>query len=164
MRVKSGLKIVVLGFSAIALATCGASTPKTVAPSNPTAKPAAAPFKETVFGVKISDPYRGMEDPTKLKEMVAWITSASDQSKAQLAALPGRAKLAASMPAASRAGTNYSDAQTAGGQIFAQRLDPDASMAKLVVREVNGQERVLLDPAKESGGNPESINNYAPSH
>jgi prolyl oligopeptidase len=144
-------------------AACSETPQKTAPLTNVTTRAATAPFEETVFGNRISDPYRWMEDPARLKDMVAWVTAASDSAKGQLAKLPGRAGLARVLGTASRAGTNYSDLQMAGGRIFAQRLDADASIAKLVVREGDGKERVLLDPAKEGGGEPVAINNYTVS-
>jgi prolyl oligopeptidase len=126
--------------------------------------PRAVPFSERVFGVDIRDPYRWMEDPANADELRAWVLAASAHARSQLASLPGRKALRAMLDETTRAGVSYSDVQQAGGRTFARRLDPDATLPKLVVREPDGAERVLLDPAQASDGAPSAaINNYAPS-
>lgn len=131
---------------------------------NAPARPRAVPFSETVFGTEISDPYRWMEDAKNDEELRAWVLAASAHARAQLAALPGRADLRATLQETTRAGVSYSDVQQAGGRTFARRLDTDATLPKLVVREEDGSERVLLDPAAASdGAGPAAINNYTPS-
>jgi prolyl oligopeptidase len=124
----------------------------------------AVPFRETVFGLEISDPYRWMEDPANAEEMRAWVLASSAHARAQIASLPGREALRAMLDETTRAGVSYSDVQQAGGRTFARRLDTDAALPKLVVREADGAERVLLDPAHASdGAPPTAINNYTPS-
>jgi prolyl oligopeptidase len=131
---------------------------------NAPTRPRAAPFSETVFGTEISDPYRWMEDPKNDEELRAWVLAASAHAREQLAALPGRAGLLATLQETTRAGVSYSDVQQAGGRTFARRLDTDATLPKLVVREEDGRERVLLDPAAAGdGASPAAINNYTPS-
>jgi hypothetical protein len=53
------------------------------------------------------------------------------------------------MPPAVR--LSYREVQREGGRLFSLRLDADSSIAKLIVREADGGERVLFDPASESG-------------
>jgi prolyl oligopeptidase len=126
--------------------------------------PRAVPFSETVFGIEVRDPYRWMEDAANADELRAWVLAASAHARAQLASLPGRKALRAMLDETTRAGVSYSDVQQAGGRTFARRLDNDATLPKLVVRESDGSERVLLDPAHASDGAPSAaINNYVPS-
>src|SRR5262249_9055895 len=87
---------------------------------------------------------------------------ASAHTRAQLTSLPGRARIADRLQRLSRASTVYFDLQQAGERIFYLRIDPDATAAKLVVRERDGTERVLVDPMSTTGA-VASINNYTPS-
>lgn len=140
-----------------------APTPGRDLTNAPTA-PRTVPFSETVFGTEVRDPYRWMEDPANAAELRAWVLATSEHARHQLAALPGRKALRAMLEQTTRAGVSYSDVQQAGGRTFARRLDTDASLPKLVVREPDGTERVLLDPARASDGAPATaINNYTPS-
>lgn len=146
-----------------AVGTASAETPTPELQNAPGAARAVA-FREQVFGVEISDPYRWMEDPANADEMRAWVLATSAHARDQIAALPGRRALRALLEEATRAGVSYSDVQQAGGRTFARRLDTDATLPKLVVREPDGTERVLLDPAHASDGAPSTaINNYTPS-
>ncbi|GAP38723.1 hypothetical protein ISF6_5276 [Piscinibacter sakaiensis] len=127
--------------------------------ASPTARPAAEPFEETRHGLRLSDPYRWMEDPAREAELVAWLTAATRDGQARLAALPQRAAWVDTLRAALGSGTRYADVQEAGGRRFARRTDPGAQTAVLVVRDAAG-ERVLFDPAQDPGL---AIHAYAPA-
>src|SRR5262245_36843509 len=145
------------------LAACSPATTTTTQLMNIAKKAQASAFEETVFGVKISDPYRWMEDPARSKDMTAWVREATAEGMAQIAQLPGRRKMRDALLAASRAGVVYRDLREAGGRLFVLRLDPDASVPKLVVRESGGTERVLFDPAATGGTEPVAIDSFMPS-
>jgi prolyl oligopeptidase len=131
---------------------------------NAPSAPRTVAFSETVFGTPISDPYRWMEDSSNAEELRAWVLAMSKHARDQIVALPGRQALRAMLEETTRAGVSYADVQQAGDRIFARRLDADASLPKLVVREPDGKERVLLDPNAVIGDvKPSAINNYAPS-
>ncbi len=125
-------------------------------------RPAPGAFSEDIFGVHIEDPYRWMENPDRTSEWQSWARSSSAHTQAQLASLPGRARVAERLQRLSRASTVYFDLAQAGGRLFYLRTDPDATAAKLVVREPDGTERVLVDPMSTTGS-VAAINNYAPS-
>lgn len=124
--------------------------------------PPGSEFTETVFGRRVNDPYRWMEDSSRAADVSAWVRAASAHTTAQLAALPVRARLAERMQSISRSSVGYSSVREAGGAIFFLRLDPDSSLPKLIVRAADGKERVLFDPATNAS-TPAAINNYAPS-
>jgi prolyl oligopeptidase len=147
----------------IATASSPASVTQLPQFTNAAEKARAVPFEETVFGIKISDPYRWMEDPSSKSEMVEWVRSSSAAGMAQIGKLPGRAKLREELMAATRAGVSYSGVHEAGGLLFSMRLDVDASVPKLVVRAADGAERVLFDPVATPGTPPVAIDSFSPS-
>jgi len=121
---------------------------------------APAPFHETLFGTEIDDPYRWMEDPARQADVTAYIRAANAHTTAELAALPGRARLRERTVAGFQSGVRFADADVAGDHIFFRRTDPDSQLAKLVMRGPDGAERVLYDP--EAGGQPgPALNNYS---
>ena len=131
--------------------------------SNFQTPPAAEPFRETVFGTAIDDPYRWMERADRRPELAAWVNASSLHTTTELAALPGHAALLAEMEAASRAGDLVYGVQEAGGRLFYEKLTVGANIPVLMVRE-GGRERVLLDPMAGTDGQvPRAISNFSPS-
>lgn len=125
--------------------------------------PKAEPFSETVFGVKVDDPYRWMEKPERKADLENWVNASSLHTTTELAALPGRAQLLKDMETASRAADSVFYAQEAGGKLFYQKLTTDRNIPVLMVRE-GGKDRVLLDPmAGGDGKTPRAISNYSVS-
>ena len=90
-------------------------------------RPRAVPFSEDAFGLHLDDEYHWMEDPANAAEWEAWIRAASEHTRTQLAALPGREGLADSLQTISRSGVSYFSLSQTGGRLFYQRLDPDFS-------------------------------------
>ncbi|HEX4353429.1 MAG TPA: prolyl oligopeptidase family serine peptidase, partial [Polyangiales bacterium] len=149
---------------------CTPSTP-TRTPSYPTPPPSAAdapPVARTVdvvenlFGHEVSDPYRWMEGDDNA-ELNNWLRAQGDYARKQLAQLPERASLLQRIRALGLGTSAVDDLQIAGERIFYQRLDVDAQLPKLIVRDAGG-ERVLVDPEKLSRGEQHaSINSFSPS-
>lgn len=131
--------------------------------SNYPTQPAAEPYRETVHGVAVDDPYRWMERADKREELATWVNDSSRHTTTQIAALPGRAALLRDLQAASRASDRLSGAQEAGGRLFFYRLASGANIPVLMVRE-GGRDRVLLDPmAGTDGKSPRAISSFSVS-
>ena len=125
--------------------------------------PKAEPFTETVFGVKIDDPYRWMEKADRRTDLENWVNASSLHTTTELAALPARAGMLKDMEALSRADARYYGVQEAGGKLFYEKLSPDAQIPVLMVRE-GGKDRLLLDPmAGTDGKTPRAISSYSVS-
>lgn len=122
----------------------------------------AEPFAETVHGIAVDDPWRWMERADRAQDVRAFVQAASAHTVAQLAALPGRARLRDRIDRAMQAGVRYTDARQSGPLTFYRRMDPGAQLAKLVVRGADGAERVLYDP-EAGGARGPAINSYSVS-
>ncbi len=133
--------------AALLLAAVAAQAQPPAGPlTNADVRPPSAPVRETVFGHRIDDPWRWMEEPGRLADVQAFIRAASAHTVPQLAALPGRAALRDRIAAGMNAGVRYGDARQAASGLFFRRTDPGAQLAKLVVRGADGRDRVLYDP------------------
>ncbi len=130
--------------------------------TNADLRPVAEPLRETLFSEAIEDPWRWMERADRAAEVEAFIRGASAHTVAQLAALPGRARLRERIAAAYQAGIRYGDLEVGRGAVFYRRTDPDAQLAKLVMRTPDGAERILYDP-EAGGARGPAINNYSVS-
>lgn len=130
--------------------------------TNAAERATAEPFTETQFGETIDDPYRWMESSARAEQVGTYIRQSSAHTVAELAKLPGRAKLRERVVAGVQAGVRYGDMRDVAGVLFYRRTDPGAQLAKLVMRGADGQERVLYDP--EAGGvRGAAINSYSVS-
>lgn len=137
----------VLPVSAVLLFAAVAQAQPAAAPlTNATGRPAAVAVQETLFGHRLEDPYRWMEEPGRLADVQAFIRGASAHTVPQLAALPGRAALRDRIAAGMNAGVRYSDVRRGGNALFYRRTDAGAQFAKLVTRGPDGRERILYDP------------------
>lgn len=138
--------------------------PLMLASAGPAALPAAPTeaFTEERYGHRIDDPYRWMEEPAQSARLQAWMAAAGEATRARLAALPERARFEEMLEQATRAGTSYWNVQSAGGRLFFLRRDPGAPVPKLIVREADGSDRVLLDPAAGEGAT-RAIASFTPS-
>lgn len=149
-----------------AAAACAALLAATAATSiqaqtltNAGVRPTATPFTETQFGDRVDDPYRWMESAERAPDVTAFIRGASDHTRAQLDALPGRARLRARVDAGMQAGVRYGAPQQVGPLLFYTRTDPAAQFAKLIVRGADARERILYDPEGANGRG--AINSYS---
>jgi prolyl oligopeptidase len=137
--------------------------------------PPATPVRDVIddyFGVKISDPYRWLED-LKSPEVQAWFQAQGKYADGYLMGLPSRAgfrsaieKYVNSEPA------NISDVvrEPAGDSVqllyFFIKTLPTDNTGKLYVRQgLHGTDRLLVDTDKFTGakGEPAAINYYSPS-
>ena len=124
----------------------------TAMPSDPKS-PKPLPYPETrkqdivdtLFGVKIPDPYRWLEDG-KSNEVQAWMKAEDDLARAELKKLPERDAFAARLKE-----LFYIDSISAprhrGDRYFYSRRHADKEKAILYWKKgKNGEEKVLLDP------------------
>lgn len=135
----------------------------------PTAAPVAPirPVADQYFGITVSDPYRYMED-LKDPEVEAWFKGQNAYTRGVLAKIPGRdallkriQELDQSVPA-----RVSSVNRIPGGRYFYEKELADEIVSKLYVRDgLDGQERLLLDPAKypAAAGSHNAISYYAAS-
>jgi prolyl oligopeptidase len=170
-------------FGLLEVAACGApQQPTATPPSDPplaTAAPVtniapspsatrsvarAEPLVEETFGIKVSDPYRWMEQPENA-ELTQWMDSEGTRARQALDAIPGRKKLLARVLE-----TGLDDAIVArvvevGDSLFYLRAGRGESLRKLVMRGKDGAEKVLVDPATlaEPDGTHASIDHFQPS-
>ena len=133
------------------------------------AKPPVAPVRmitDEYFGVKVSDPYRYMEnlnDP----EVAGWFKAQSAYTTSELDAIPGRAKLLARIKELDEgAPASVSDLRWLPGDVyFYQKRLATEEVAKLYTRVgLGGEEKLVIDPTKFAvGGAHQSISYYAVS-
>lgn len=119
---------------------------------------------EEQFGEYISDPYRWLEnDVREDAEVAKWVKAENAVTDAYLEKLEGREVLAKSMEAL----FDYDDLgipDEAGGKYFYERKSGGQNQAVLYVRDgVDGEERVLIDPATWSDDGATALAGWKPS-
>lgn len=112
------------------------------APKPPVARIAAV--TDTHFGVKVTDPYRWMEN-AKDPDWLPFLQQQNAYTRAVLDAYPKRAELLARIGQLSGDTASPADVQRAGARLFYQQRPAGANNFKLFVRE-EGKDRVLIDP------------------
>ncbi len=113
---------------------------------------AAAPPKtrvdnvtETLHGVRITDPYRWLEDQSS-PETRAWIAQQNTYARALLDAMPGRERLKQRIAELTRVDSVGLPISRGGRYFFMKRLAAQ-NQAAIVVREgPDGRDEVLIDP------------------
>lgn len=100
---------------------------------------------DTLFGQKVADPYRWLEDE-KAPEVVAWVDAQDKLARAELGKLPERDAIADRLRE-----LLYIDSLSAprkrGKRYFFSRRHADKEKGIVYVKDgANGKERVLLDP------------------
>jgi prolyl oligopeptidase len=117
------------------------------------------------FGVKVTDPYRWMED-LKADETQKWIRAQAEYADRYLQNLPVRDELLKRLREVSAASAQVSQIRRHGNHFFYLRRAPDEQDFKLYVREgLTGAERVLIDPNKVlADGKRYSIQNWNASY
>ena len=101
-------------------------------------------IQDTLFGTKVSDPYRWLEDE-KSEEVQAWMRAQDDLARAELKKLPERDAIAARLKE-----LFYIDSLSAprhrGDRLFYARRHADKEKAVIYWKGKDGKENVLLDP------------------
>ena len=103
------------------------------------------PFSETLHGETVSDPYRWMESDDA--DYLPWLRAQGDYARKWLDALPRHAALLKAIEARSGASAAIGSVQIRGDKLFLIRRPASAESFRLLVRDANGEERLLLDPA-----------------
>jgi prolyl oligopeptidase len=135
------------------------TTPDAGASRLPTTR--TVPVVDTLFGQRVPDPYRWLEDETSA-EVQAWMAAQDAQARAFLNALPGRAALQARLDALFYVGAIGVPVQR-GQRLFYEKRDAHQEKASLRWREgAKGVEHVLLDPNGWDGGKT-SLGIWVPS-
>ena len=120
------------------------------------------PVTDTYFGTSVIDPYRWMED--KGPDLLAYLKSGNDRTRAILDSIPGRASLASRLQALSDTSNVSSGVVARHGAFFYEKLPPGANSVKLYVRSgIGGAERVLVDPDAMPGPR-QAISFFNPSN
>ncbi len=109
---------------------------------------AVQPVEDTYFGVKITDPYRYMEN-MKDSAVAAWFKAQSDYTRSLLDKIPGRQELIDKMTEIDQRKSTraYSLQITDNDRYFYLKMTPDDQTGKLFWREgFEGAEKLLFDP------------------
>lgn len=138
--------------------------PETPAPpKRPWPATRRAEVTDTVHGMRISDPYRWLEDENH-PDVQAWMKAQDDYTRAELAKLPGRPELIDRLKQ-----LLYFDAISAPlhrkGRFFFTRKHSDKEKTVVYWRQgEKGAEQVLFDPNKWSADGTKGLGGWWPSH
>ncbi len=117
---------------------------------------------ETIFGVRVADPYRWLEDAAN-PEVQRWVGAQDRRARAYLARLPGRAWVRARLRAVSYLASSSAPVER-GGRLFYERTTPQRDKPLYCWREgLNGDERVWFDPLEERPDGTLSVGVVRPS-
>ncbi|MDJ1496677.1 prolyl oligopeptidase family serine peptidase [Cytophagaceae bacterium DM2B3-1] len=148
--------LIVILLLGLQLPLFGQTAPPVIAPK---------PVTEEYFGVKITDPYRNvenLEDP----EVKAWMKAQAEQARNTLDAIPGRQGLIDKMNEFDqrRAARITSLKILETDRYFYLKTRPQDQQPKLYYRDgYKGQETLLFDPEKYNREKAYSLNNFSPS-
>ncbi|MGE0399983.1 MAG: prolyl oligopeptidase family protein, partial [Kofleriaceae bacterium] len=165
-------------------AACGSSSPPTMLPVDPPSQkvdpaPVAGPAEpaapkhawpatkkdnivETIYGKKVSDPYRWLEDDQD-PEVQAWMNAQDAYARGELAKAPGREALAARLKE-----LFYYDAISAPlhrkGRYFYTRKHANKEKSIVYWKQgEKGEEKVLFDPNAWSADGTKGLGGWYPS-
>ena len=144
----------------------GYAAAQTALPPKPPAAP-ARPVVNDYFGIKITDPYRYMEN-LKSPAVQKWMKEQADYTRDVLDSIPGRKPLLADIEKYdnSEPASVNSVTRMEGPRYFYLKTLAGHDIAKLYMREgLDGKERLLVDTELFKGpqGAPPAINYYVPS-
>lgn len=162
---KLGARVLVL-FGCAGLLFAGHAVAQTALPDKPPAAP-VRPVVNTYYGIKITDPYRYMEN-LKSPVVQKWMKEQADYTRAALDSIPGRKPLLADIEKYdnSEPASVNSVTRMEGPRYFYLKTLAGHNIAKLYMRDgLNGKERLLIDTDlfKGPNGAPPAINYYVPS-
>jgi prolyl oligopeptidase len=164
---------VLLSAAALVLAAGLAASGAASAPRDPLAPigiapppppPAPSAEDETLFGVKVTDTYRGME--ALGPDTLAWMRAQGAYTRSVLDAIKPLPALKARVTAFASSFGLISDYATFGGRAFYEERAPGSDNFDLMVRDSAGQARKVIDIAAlraAHGGTPYAINYILPS-
>ncbi len=133
------------------------------APAAPPSTP-LHPVIDNYFGIKITDPYRYIEN-LKDPDVQTWFKAQADYAKSYLAQLAGREQLITDIEkyVNSEPASIHSIRRTPNGHYFFLKTLPTENTAKLYIRNgIDGPDTLLLDTDKFAGpkGQPAAINYF----
>lgn len=106
---------------------------------------ATEPVVETLHGVRVSDPFRWLEDPAS-PPTAAWTEEQDRRARATLAGLPGREAIRRRLEEA-LSGGSLGPSVPRGARRFFTRREPGREQPAIWVAEAGG-ERLLVDPGQ----------------
>ena len=115
---------------------------------------------DDLFGHRVADPYRWLED-AGTAQTAAWLGSQDDLARPYLDALPGRERLRARLTELLGTGVVGGPAWR-GSRYFFVRRDPGQEHAAVLVREADGSERTLIDPAALDPSGKTTLDTWQP--
>ncbi|HEY9133728.1 MAG TPA: prolyl oligopeptidase family serine peptidase [Dyella sp.] len=117
---------------------------------------------DKVFGVTLHDPYRWMEGDHNA-EFQQWLAAQGQDARAKLDALPTLKGWQQALQSTGNTTLIHRMQRYTAGRLFFVRQGAQGS-GTLMVRDADGSERILLDPATiKTEGGPASITLFAPS-
>jgi prolyl oligopeptidase len=161
MKQMSARAMACLALSTLPLAPCGAAG----LPTPPVAE--VRDVATVLHGTTVHDPYRWMED-VKSAQVQAWMQAQGQVARQVLDRIEGREAIAARIKALDDAQGDSIRSVTVmpGDRWYYLKRTRGEAQFKLVMRQgVDGAERVLVDPQRETArtGVPHAINYYRPS-
>jgi prolyl oligopeptidase len=144
------LAVLMFGFS---IAAADAANPPPVARTVEAA--------DDAFGLHLPDPYRWMEGENNA-EFSAWLKAQGVYGRSQLDATARLAFWRERLETVARGGVINRLQQPMGARLFFLRLT-DGREGVLMVRDPDGKERTLLDPATRKGPGTSGITGFSPS-
>jgi prolyl oligopeptidase len=136
--------------------------PAPAAPSSPYPATRRDDIVDELHGQPVADPYRWLEDE-KQPEVAAWMDAQDDFARAQLAALPGRDRIAARLKEVFYYDALGAPTHRKGRYFYSRKL---ATQEKSIVYwklGKTGAEQVLLDPNRWSTDGSAGLKGWWPS-
>src|SRR4051794_15885042 len=115
---------------------------------------------DELFGHRVADPYRWLEDASTAKT-AEWLGYQDDLARPYLDSLPGRERLRSRLTELLGTGVVGGPAWR-GSRYFFVRRDPGQEHASVLVREADGTERTLIDPAALDPSGKTTLDTWQP--